>query len=60
MVKFRKIKVKSIENEEIIMINDNDNDKNNSKNNHNNNYENENKDWHKFIRKKNIGINIKI
>ena len=38
MVKTRKIKVKSIENEEIIKIN-------NNKNNHNNNDENENKNW---------------
>ena len=44
MVKTRKIKLKSIENEEIIMENDNDKN-NNNKNNHNNNNENEIKSW---------------
>ena len=43
MLKTRKIKIKSIENEEN---NGNDNDKNNdNKNNHNNNDENDNKNW---------------
>ena len=42
MVKTRKVRVKSIENEETIMKKDNDKN-NNNKNNHNNNDENENK-----------------
>ena len=39
MIKTRKIKIKSIENEEIIMANDNDKN-NNNKNNHTNNHHN--------------------
>ena len=39
MIKTRKIKIKSIENEKIIMANDNDKN-NNNKNNHTNNHHN--------------------
>ena len=44
MVKTRKMKVKNIENEEIITAMTKTKN-NNTKNNHNNNGENENKNW---------------